>query len=278
MWRFVLAVGLFLGLVLPFPAWACSCMPSGRVFPQGGIVPPNVTFYASHTRSRQLVLRENRGGGHVPLQVEEIGDDVLRIRPSTPLEEGKRYTLEEDPELSKRSGYKPDPLSVFEVHGEPDAQPPRPPGTVDADYQHRIANHWTSCESEEEGYTLTTEGASDDRVIPAKLATVVVSESAPDRILALLPPGEDFIGSTTCFYNFDVDKARGTRVVLRSVDLAGHLSAPSAVLTLAKGTPRWVAVFLQTLLSKAVLSIFLVGLLGTLVYAARRNRREARSR
>jgi hypothetical protein len=278
MWRLVLAVGLFLGLVLPFPAWACSCMPSGRVYPQGGTVPPNVTFHASHTRSQRLVLRENRGGGRVPLHVEEIGDDILRIRPSTPLQAGKRYTLEEDPELSKGSGYKPEPLSVFEVQGEPDTQPPRPPGTVDSDYEHRIANRSTSCESEEEGYTLTAKGASDDRVLSDKLATVVVSESAPERILALLPPGEDFIGSTTCFDNFDVNKARGTRVVLRSLDLAGNLSAPSAVLTLAKGTPRWVAAFVQTLPSKVVISIILGGLLWILVSAARRNRSTVRSR
>lgn len=247
-------------------------MSSGWAYPKGGTVPPNATFYTAHIRTRQVVLRENRSGEHVPLQIEEVGDEVLRIRPSTPLEDGKRYTLEEDPERSKGSGYKPEPLSVFEVQGEPDAQPPRPPSTVDVDYEHEIHNRWTSCQTEMEGYTLSMEGASDDRAIADKLATVVVSESAPDHILALLPPGEDFIGSATCFYNFNVDTARGTRVVLRSVDLAGNLSAPSPVLTLAKGTPRWVAIFLQTLLSKAVLSVFLLGTVGGIVYAVKRKR------
>lgn len=276
MWRFVLAVVLVLACVRPSSAWACSCAPGGQVFPKEGTLPPNVTFYAAKGHYRQLVLREGHGDVTVPLQVQEVGDDILRIRPSTPLENGKRYTLEVDPKLTKGSGYKPEPLADFEVQGAPDTQPPRPPSAVDVDYEHSIVNRWSSCETEEEGYTVSTEGASDDRVPAGKLATVVVPEGDPERVLALLPPGKDFIGHTTCFYNFDVDKAQGTRVALRSVDTAGNLSAPAPAIRLAQGTPLWVATLLQILRHKAVLAVIVLGAIGAILVVVKRAPREAR--
>ena len=87
-----------------------------------------------------------------------------------------------------------------------------------------------------------------------------------------------FIGQGTCFYNFDVDKARGTKVALRTMDTAGQLSAPGPAATLAKGMSLEMAVLMQTLLSRGVLAAVGVGLIGMVVFVVKRAPREARPR
>jgi hypothetical protein len=154
--------------------------------------------------------------------------------------------------------------------------PPNPPTWSRADYEHTITDIRTSCQAELEGYTLRTEGAQDDRATGAQMALVVVSASAPDQVLALLSPGRDFIGHSTCLYNFDVDKARGTQVALRSVDLAGNLSAPGPTLTLSKGMPILAAFFLLTPLGRGLLIAVVVSLIGLVLLMARRSPRETR--
>lgn len=278
MWRLVLGLAVVLELVLPSTAAACSCMPGGQLFPPEGSIPPNVTFYAARVEYRQLMLLDE-SGTRMPLAQEEIGDKILRLRPSAPLQEGRKYTLEVDPgpNPDPNPDYKLAPLARYTVRGEPDTQPPQPPTSVDFDYEHSMANLGSSCESEKEGYFVDAKGASDDRVPAGQLATVVVPASAPDRILALLPPSKHFIGHSTCLYNFDVDKARGTQVALRSVDLAGNLSKPSPAAKLAKGTPLVVAMFLQTIIGRGVIVLVVAGLIGMVLLVVRRSPREGRT-
>lgn len=271
--RLALPWALFVGLLLPSEAPACSCASGEVVFPAEGTVPPNVIFHARKWGRHPLMLVGEKGA-RVPLREESIGDRLVRLRPGSPLEEGKDYTLEQD---TGPGGAKMYPLGTYTVRGGPDARPPDPPTSTDFDYEHRMQSMWTSCQTELEGYGVRAMGAFDDRAGSEQLGTLVVSASAPEQVLALLLPGDDFMGHAVCLYNFDVEKWSGTEVALRSVDLAGNLSAPGAAVKLTKRMPLVAALLVHTTLGRAFLVVVVVGLVGLILLVARRAPRETRS-
>lgn len=270
--RLALLLSLLVGLWLPARAHACSCASGEEVFPPDGTVPPNVIFHARKWSKHPLYLLDEKGA-RVSLREEPIGDRLVRLYPGSPLEDGKRYTVEVD--LGPGGG-RLYPLATYTVRGEPDTRPPDPPGSTDFDYEHRMASMWTSCETELEGYGVRAMGAFDDRASSEQLGTLVVSASAPEQVLALLMPGDDFIGRAVCLYNFDVGKWSGKEVALRSVDLAGNLSAPGPAVKLTKSMPLVAALLLHTTLGRGFLVVFVAGLLGAILLVARRSPRETR--
>jgi len=271
--RLVPLLALFAGLLLPARAHACSCAGGDEVFPREGTVPPNVIFHARKWSEHSLVLEDEKGA-RVALREEPIGDRLVRLSPSSPLEDGKSYTLEMD---TGPGGPKMYSLGTYTVRGEPDARPPSPPTSVDFDYQHRMTEMWTSCETELEGYGVRTGGSFDDRASSEQLGTLVVTASAPEQVLALLTPGDDFLGHAVCLYNFDVEKWSGTEVALRSVDLAGNLSAPGPAVKLTKSMPLVAALLVHTTLGRAAIVIVVTGLIGMILLVARRSPREPRT-
>ncbi|MDY7225017.1 hypothetical protein [Hyalangium rubrum] len=129
---------------------------------------------------------------------------------------------------------------------------------------------WSSCEAEREGYTVRTSGAADDRASSDQLAVVVVSAKAPERMLALLPPGQQYMGKGSCIYNFDIAKERGAEVALRSVDLAGNLSEPGPAIKLFRGMPIVFAMLFLSTPGRVLLTVVVLGLGGLLMLAVRR--------
>jgi hypothetical protein len=271
--RFALPLALVAVLLLPSEAPACSCAGGEKLFPQEGTVPPNVIFHARWWSPHALLLVDE-AGQRVALRREAIGDRLVRLHPSAPLESGKRYRLEMD---TGPGGAKMPPLATYTVQGEPDAMPPRPPASAGFDYRHRLVSMWSSCQTEMEGYGVRAEGASDDRTNSTQLATLVVAANAPDQVLALLMPGDDFMGHDVCFYNLDVDKAQGTQVALRSVDLAGNLSAPGPAVQLDKSMPLVISMLVQTTLGRALIIVVVTALVGLILLVARRSSRELRT-
>lgn len=269
--RWVLLLTLFAGLLLPARAHACSCAGGEVIFPQRGPVPPNVIFHSKKQSKHSLFLLDEKGT-RVALREEPIGDRLVRLTPSAPLEEGKSYTLEMD---TGRGGAKVPSLATYTVRGGPDAKPPSPPSWTDFNYEHRMQSMWTSCQTELEGYGVVEGGASDDRATPGELGTLVVSASAPEQVLALLMPGDDFIGHAVCLYNFDVQKWSGTEVALRTVDLAGNLSAPGPAVKLRKSMPLVAALLVYSTVGRGCILATVLGLVGLIFFVARRSPRGA---
>ncbi|HEX8700291.1 MAG TPA: hypothetical protein VF815_15700 [Myxococcaceae bacterium] len=271
--RWVLLLTLFAGLLLPFQVHACSCISGEEIFPKEGTVPPNVIFHGKKWSKHSLFLQDEQGV-KVPLKEEPIGDRLVRLTPSAPLESGKRYTLEMD---TGRGGAKVPSVATYTVRGEPDTRPPSPPTLADFNYRHEPAMWGTSCQTTLEGYDVRASGAADEQASAGQLATLVVSASAPGQVLALLMPDDDFIGHAVCFYNFDAPKWAGTEVALRTVDLAGNLSSPGPAVRLAKSMPLAAAMVLHTTLGRGFLVIVVAGLLGLILLVARRSTRETRA-
>jgi hypothetical protein len=250
-----------------------------EIFPASGNIPPNAVFYA---RDRGTKLRlYDEIGTPVPLEYEEVGPQWTRLRPSAPLENGKLYALKIGPEFKDEWGYGEPPPARYQVQGEPDTVPPRPPASAEFVYENGFYMQGTSCQSSQEGYTVSTSKGSDDRASPEQLAIAVVTDSAPERVLALLPPGRAFMGSHRCLKNFDISGQRNAVVAVRSVDLAGNLSAPGAIVALAGDgqpteLPESPPSLLETRLGRGLSIAAVLGVLGVLglgVFVVRRLRR-----
>ncbi|WP_224362919.1 hypothetical protein [Hyalangium versicolor] len=265
MFRLALPLLLGIGLLVPSPSHACSCADGQVVFPKEGTVPPNVVFHIRWWRPIPLRLVDEHGE-KIPLSTEQIGDRLLRLTPNNLLEGGKRYTLEPE---GKPQDSKWPPIASYRVEGEPDTTPPSPPAAAQFHYEHTLVNFGNSCKTEHEGYTVLTEGAADDHTGRAQLATLVVSASNPEEVLALLRPDDDFIGQSTCFYNFDVQSFAGAQVALRSVDLAGNRSAPGQVFGLQQHMPLWISLVLLTTRGRVLLIMFVSILIGLVLLVAR---------
>lgn len=275
MWRFALLTAL-VGLVLPSPAHACKCMRGEEVFPPAGNVPPNVAFHVRNM-SEKLVLVDEIGTP-VPLQVEEVGFRLTRLRPGTPLEDGKLYTLRAQNQEDEWGGQRK-PLGLYQVHGSPDTQPPSPPASSDFQYESGISMQGTSCETQKMGYSVSISGAADDRASDEQLAIALVSASAPEQLLGmLLPTQRKFLGKDVCLYNFDLRKAQEAPVALRSVDLAGNLSAPGAPFSLSATTATTPEQPVQGPPTRLLLllAVLVPSLIGVGLFVARRSRRQGK--
>ncbi len=230
MWRLTLPLALLLGLLPSTAAHACKCMYTTEIFPASGNIPPNAVFYA-RDKGKKLRLYDEIGTP-VPLQYEEVGPQWTRLRPSAPLENGKSYALKIGPEFPDEWGYGEPPPARYQVQGEPDTVPPSPPASARFGYQNGTIMRGTTCETSQEGYVVSTSKVSDDRASTEQLAIAVVSANQPELVLALLPGGKGFMGSTRCRKTFDIHGQRNAVVAVRSVDLAGNLSEPGAIVAL----------------------------------------------
>jgi hypothetical protein len=74
-----------------------------------------VVFHARRWGKQTLLLVDGQGT-RVPLVQEEIGYQLVRLRPSSPLQEGKRYRLEMD---TGPGGAKMPPLGTYSIEGAP---------------------------------------------------------------------------------------------------------------------------------------------------------------
>jgi hypothetical protein len=276
MWRSALPLALLFGLLPSTPAHACKCLHRAEIFPASGAIPPNAVFYV-RDKGQKLRLIDERSTP-VPLQYEAVGPRWTRLRPSSPLEDGKLYSLDISPEFTEEWGYGK-PLAKYQVQGAPDTVAPSPPASAEFGYENGIASRGTTCETAKEGYSVSISKASDDRASAEQLAIAVVSSNATERVLALLPPGRRFIGTNVCLNNFDMRSDRNAVVALRSVDLAGNFSEPGHPIALTgdgkptEAMPEPAPLVLGMPRSRVLLIAAVLGVLGLSVLGVRRLRR-----
>jgi len=276
MWRFALPLALLVGLLPSPPAHACKCLHGTEFFPASGSIPPNAVFYARDKGQKLWLIDEK--GTPVPLQYEEVGPRWTRLRPSSPLEDGKPYSLQIAPQFTEEWG-DGKPLAKYQVQGAADTVAPSPPASAEFGYENGIASRGSTCETQKEGYLVSAAKASDDRASAEQLAVAVVYSNAPERVLALLPPGRRFIGSTVCLNNFDMRSDRNAVVALRSVDLAGNFSEPGPPIALTgdgkptEQMPEPGPSLLGMAQGRVLIIAAVLAVLGMGVFGARRQRR-----